>query len=133
MHRMASALKREWLRRDLIGRWHVGVGIGIAGVIPMILFSVLQGQELFPLFGLIPFAVVWGIIYAGIARIERISQLASTPQTGVLLGILYSFLVWWGPQVGKPIGEYITVNGAIQLVAFGIVLGLVYAHSPDVS
>jgi hypothetical protein len=48
------------------------------------------------------------------------------------LAVVYSFVVWWGPQVGKPIGEYITVNGAIQVALFGVVIGLVYAYSPDV-
>jgi hypothetical protein len=126
-------LNRDGLGGDLVGKWHTGVGTGIAGVIPIILFSVWQGNELFPLLGLVPFAVLWGVVYAGVNTIDRLEELASTPRTGALLGVVYSFLVWWGPQVGKPIGEYITVNNAIQVALFGIVLGVVYAYSPDVA
>jgi hypothetical protein len=130
---MSSALAQDGLGGVIVGKWHVGVGSGIAAVIPMILYSVVQGQELFPLFGLVPFAVLWGTVYAGIATFDRVERVATEPRTGVLVGTIYSVLVWWGPQVGKPIGEYITVNSAIQIVLFGVVLGLVYAHSPDVA
>lgn len=130
---MASATAaRDWIRL-IVGTWNRGVGAGIAGVIPMILFNHLWlGKELFPLFGIIPFAVLWGVLYAGIATLDRIKQVATAPRTGIILGIIYGFLVWWGPQVGKPMKEYLTVNGAIQVVFFGVVLGLVYAYSPDV-
>lgn len=59
--------------------------------------------------------------------------MASTPTTGVVTGIFYSFFVWMGPQVGKPLGEGVfTVGGAIQVVMFGVVLGLIYAYSPRI-
>jgi hypothetical protein len=129
---MPSALARDGLGGVIVGKWHVGVGSGIAAVIPMILYSVLQGQELFPLFGLIPFAVLWGTVYAGVATLDRVEQFVTEPGTGLLVGTVYSVLVWWGPQVGKPIGEYVSVGSAVQIVLFGVVLGLVYAYSHDV-
>ena len=58
---MATSNKRDEFGRGLPETWHTGVGIGIAGVIPMILFStVVGGRDLFPLFGLISYAVLWG-------------------------------------------------------------------------
>jgi len=95
--------------------------------------AVWLGNELFPAFGLVPFAVLWGVLYAGLASIDRIQRLAATPRTGVPLGVAYSALAWIGPQFGEPIGQgTFTVNGAVQVVLFGAVLGPVYAYSPDV-
>ena len=131
---MASTTSTADLRRRALGTWHIGVGAGIAGVIPMILYhSAWLGNELFPAFGLFPYAVLWGVIYAGLASTDRIARLATTPRTGVPLGLAYSVLVWVGPQAGKPIGQgAYTVDGAVQVVLFGTVLGLVYAYSPGV-
>lgn len=100
----------------------------------MILYNLVwRGEDLFLLFGLLPYAMLWRLLYVAIASIDRIEQLASTTTTGVVMGILYSFLVWMGPQLGKPLGEGVfTVGGAMQVVAFGVVLGLVYACSPRV-
>ena len=130
---MASPLATTGLHRRVIGTWHTGVGAGVAGVIPMILFNhVWLGNELFLQFGLIPFAVLWGVIYSGIAAIDRIGRFASNPRTAAISGIVYGFLVWMGPQIGEPIGQgTLTVNGVIQSVMFGGVRGLVYAYSPD--
>ena len=127
---MATSSKRSGFGRGLLETWHTGVGIGIAGVIPMILLStVVGGQDLFPLFGLIPYAVAWGLLYAGLASIDQIRRLAAAPRTGAPMGVAYGFLVWWGPQIGKPFGEYVSVNGAMQAAAFGLVVGLLYAYS----
>lgn len=118
------------LGRGVLDAWHTGVGIGIAGVIPMVLYSTtVGGKDLFPLFGLIPFAVVWGLLYVALTRIELVDRVASTPATGVPLGVVYGFLVWWGPQVGKPVGEYVSVGAAVHAAAFGAVVGLLYALS----
>ena len=96
----------------------------------MIAFSVaIGGQDLFPLFGPIPYAVLWGLLYAGVASVARIERLAADPRTGAPMGVAYGFLVWWGPQVGKPLGEYVSVDGAVQAAAFGLVVGLLYAYS----
>lgn len=118
--------------RVVVGTWQRGVGAGVAAVIPMITDNVvLGGKELFLQFGLIPFAVLWGVLYAGLARHDRVERLAARPLTGVGLGTAYSFLVWMGPQVGEPLGQGVfTVGGAVQVVTFGLVLGLVYAYSP---
>ena len=131
---MAPTTSTVRLRRTMIGTWHTGAGVGTASVIPMILYdTVWLGNELFPAFGLVPFAVLWGVLYAGLASIDRLDRLAKTPRSGVALGIAYSALVWMGPQVGEPIGQgTFTVNGAVQVVLFGAVLGFVYAYSPDV-
>ena len=59
----------------------------------------------------------------------RSRRLAAKPRTGLPLGVAYGFLVWWGPQVGKPLGEYVSVNAAMQAAAFGAVVGLLYAYS----
>ena len=127
---MATSGRTDGVGRDVLEAWHTGVGIGIAGVIPMIAFSVVVGgQDLFPLFGLIPYAVLWGLLYAGAASVARLERLAANPRTGAPMGVAYGFLVWWGPQVGKPLGEYVSVNGAVQAVAFGLVVGLLYAYS----
>ena len=127
---MATSTSSDGVGRGLLETWHTGVGVGIAGVIPMIVFStVVGGQDLFPLFGMIPFAVAWGLLYAGLASVDRIRRLAAKPRTGLPLGVAYGFLVWWGPQVGKPLGEYVSVNAAIQVAAFGAVVGLLYAYS----
>ena len=45
------------------------------------------------------------------------------------MGVAYGLLVWWGPQVGKPLGEYASVDGAVQAAAFGLVVGLLYTYS----
>jgi len=131
---MASTTPTAGLRRRVVGTWYAGVGAGIAGVLPMIVSdAVVFGNELFLAFGLFPFAVLWGLVYAGVASIDRIGRLAATPRTGVPLGVAYSALVWMGPQVGEPIGQgTFTVAGAVQVVLFGAVLGLVHAYSPDV-
>ncbi|PSP94487.1 hypothetical protein BRC84_04215 [Halobacteriales archaeon QS_1_68_44] len=127
---MATSTRTDGVGRGLLETWHTGVGIGIAGVIPMILLStVVGGQDLFPLFGLIPYAVVWGLLYAGLASIDRIRRLAADPRTGAPMGVAYGFLVWWGPQIGKPFGEYVSVNGAMQAAVFGLVVGFLYAYS----
>ena len=127
---MATSTGTEGVGRGILETWHTGVGIGIAGVIPMIVFSTLVGgQDLFPLFGLIPYAVLWGLLYAGVASVDRIGRLASKPTTGTLLGVAFGFVVWWGPQMGKPIGEFVSVNAAVQAAAFGAVVGLLYALS----
>lgn len=129
---MASDLSIERYARLIIGKWHIGIGSGIAAVIPIILFSnVIGGKELFPLFGLFPFAIIWGLVYVGLAEIDRINEIATEPATGVVLGVVYSFVVWWGPQAGKPVGEFVSVNSAIQVLLFGIVIGIVYAYSPN--
>ena len=79
---MATSTRTDGVGRGLLETWHTGVGIGIAGVIPMILFStVVGGQDLFPLFGLIPYAVAWGLLYAGLASVDRIRRLAAAPRT----------------------------------------------------
>ena len=127
---MATSNERNGFGRGLLETWHTGVGIGIAGVIPMIVFSVVVGgRDLFPLFGLIPYAVLWGLLYVGAASVARIERLAADPRTGAPMGVAYGFLVWWGPQVGKPLGEYVSVNAAVQAAAFGLVVGLLYACS----
>jgi len=127
---MATSTSTDGVGRGILETWHTGVGVGIAGVIPMIVFStVVGGQDLFPLFGMIPYAVAWGLLYAGLASVDRIRRLAAKPRTGLPLGVAYGFLVWWGPQVGKPLGEYVSVNAAIQAAAFGAVVGLLYAYS----
>ena len=116
--------------RGVLEAWHTGVGVGVAGVIPMIAFSaVVGGQDLFPLFGLIPYAVLWGLLYAVVASVDRLKRVAANPRTGASMGVAYGFLVWWGPQVGKPLGEYASVDGAVQAAAFGLVVGLLYAYS----
>jgi len=132
---MASNTATAGVGRLIVGKWHTGVGAGVAGVIPMILFNHLWlGKELFPSFGLIPFAVLWGVVYAGIAGVGRLNRLAANPRTGTVLGIAYGFLVWMGPQIGEPIGQgTFTLNGVIQIVLFGGVLGVVYASSPQFS
>ena len=127
---MATSRRTEGVGRGVVETWHTGVGIGVAGVIPMILLStVVGGQDLFPLFGLIPYAVAWGLLYAGAASVARIERLAADPRTGAPMGVAYGFLVWWGPQVGKPLAEYASVDGAVQAAAFGLVVGLLYAYS----
>ena len=58
---MATSRRTDDVSRGVLETWHTGVGIGIAGLIPMIAFSaVVGGRDLFPLFGLIPHAVLWG-------------------------------------------------------------------------
>jgi len=127
---MATSTGTEGVGRGILETWHTGVGIGIAGVIPMIAFNVLVGgKDLFPQFGLIPFAVLWGLMYVALTRIGPVERLASKPTTGTLLGVAFGFVVWWGPQMGKPIGEFVSVNAAVQAAAFGAVVGLLYALS----
>jgi hypothetical protein len=127
---MATSTATRKYGRGIVDAWHTGVGIGIAGVIPMILFSVVVGgKDLFPLFGLIPYAVLWGLLYVAATRLNPVERLATDPRTGVPLGVAYGFLVWWGPQVGKPVGEYVSVEAAVQATVFGAVVGLVYAYS----
>lgn len=130
---MASQTASHGFHRSVIGKWHVGVGAGIAGVIPMVVFNmVVVGNDFPSLFGLLPFAVLWGLVYAGMASIDRVAPVAKEPVTGVGLGVTFGFLVWMGPQVGEPLGQGVfTVNGVIQIVLFGAVLGAVYAYSPD--
>ena len=60
---MATSTETDDVSRGVLKAWHTGVGIGIADVTPMIAFSVVVGgQDLFPLFGLIPYAVAWGLL-----------------------------------------------------------------------
>ena len=73
--------------------------------------------------------MLWGLLYVGVASVARIERLATDPRTGAPTGIAYGFLVWWGPQIGKPLGEYASVDGAVQVAAFGLVVGLLYAYS----
>lgn len=131
---MASETASQGLGRVIVGRWHTGVGAGIAGVIPMIVFNTFWvGNSFESLFSLLPFAVLWGVAYAGVASVGPLARLATAPPTGVGAGVVYSFVVWMGPQVGEPIGQGVfTVNGVVQIVLFGAVLGLVYAYSPYV-
>jgi hypothetical protein len=127
---MATSTKRHGIGSDFLDAWHTGVGIGIAGVIPMMAFStVVGGKDLFPQFGLIPFAVFWGLLYVALTRIGPVERLAANLKTGVPLGVVYGFLVWWGPQAGKPVGEFVSVDAAVQVAAFGAVVGLLYALS----
>lgn len=131
---MAPKTETPDLGRVIVGKWHTGVGAGIAGLAAMMAFNmVVVGNSFESLFGLLPFAVLWGVIYSGIASIEPIANLATAPRTGIPLGIVYGFVVWMGPQIGEPIGRGIfTVNGAVQIVVFGALLGATYAYSPSV-
>ena len=123
---MATSRRTGSTSRGVVETWHTGAGIGVAGVIPMIAFSVaIGGQDLFPLFALISYAVAWGLLYAGLASVDRLERVAANPRTGAPTGVAYGFLVWWGPQIGKPLGEYASVDGAVQAAAFG----LLYAYS----
>ena len=40
---MATSTRTDDVSHGLLETWHTGVGIGIAGVIPMILFSTVVG------------------------------------------------------------------------------------------
>lgn len=130
---MAASVTTADLPRIVVGKWQAGVGAGIAGVIPLIVYNhVWLGNELFLEFGLFPFAVLWGVVYSGVATLDRVRRYARDPRSGVIAGIAYSVLVWMGPQIGEPIGRGVfTVGGTLQVVTFGAVLGLVYAYSPD--
>lgn len=130
---MATRTEPRRLGELIVGKWQAGVGAGIAAIIPMIAYNMAVTGNTFPsLWGLIPYAVVWGFLYAGIASVDRVGRLADEPVPGIGVGIAYGFLVWMGPQIGEPIGQGVfTVNGAIQIVLFGAVLGLVYSLSPE--
>ena len=41
---MATSTSTDGVGRGLLETWHTGVGIGIAGVIPMIVFSTMVGE-----------------------------------------------------------------------------------------
>lgn len=116
----------------LVTRWHIGVGVGIAAVIPMVVANMLLTGNSFPsLFGLLPYAVLWGLVFVGITTVDRVHDHAADPRTGPLVGVGYSALVWIGPQLGEPIGGGVfTPNGVLQVVLFGVTLGWIYAVTP---
>ena len=76
-----------------------------------------------------PLDFCFGPSLKGRRSVDRLKRVAANPRTGAPTGVAYGFLVWWGPQVGKPLGEYVSVNAAIQAAAFGAVVGLLYAYS----
>ncbi len=130
---MAARLGTSDVSGLLIRRWHTGVGAGIAAVMPMLMFNMLWVGNNFPsLFGLLPFAVLWGVVYAGITSIDHIDRYATDLRTAPLLGVGYSAIVWIGPQLGEPIGQGVfTPNGVLQVGLFGVTLGLIYAVTPE--
>lgn len=130
---MAVRSRDTTLGERLITRWHLGVGAGIAAVVPMVGANMLLvGTDVPSLFGLLPFAILWGLVYAGLTTIDRLHEIAADPQTGPWVGIGYSALVWMGPQLGEPIGQgTFTLNGTVQVVLFGLMLGVVYVLSPE--
>lgn len=71
---------------------------------------------------------VFGLIYAGLARLDRLSALAREPETGVLLGLGYGFLFW----VTTVVGSEFAPSGLLAGLTFGVVIGFLFAVSPYV-
>lgn len=81
---------------------------------------------------------VVGLVYAGIARIDPLSEWAARPNTGAALGLGFGLVLWVGALivvpiiVGGSIGAYaLTLRGALAYALLGVVVGLVYGVSPD--
>lgn len=70
----------------------------------------------------------FGLIYAALARVDRVAALATEPRTGALLGLGYGVLFWLTTIVGGSI----TPGGLLGGLTFGVVIGLLYARSPYV-
>lgn len=68
----------------------------------------------------------FGLLYAGIASVPPITALATEPRTGVVVGVGYGILFW----VTTIVGGAITTSGLLASLAFGVVIGLLYAISP---
>lgn len=95
---MTTRLGASRVPGTLLRRLHTGVGAGIAAVAPMMAVNMLWVGNSFPsLFGLDPFAVLWGVGSAGITSIDRVDRYAADPLTGPILGIGFSSTVWIGP------------------------------------
>lgn len=114
------------------GRWLTGAGAGAVGAVAasIVLFatggfdlSTVSVEMLGVLF--MPGAV-FGLFYAALAGIERLSVLAAEPVTGLGLGVVYGLGFWLTTVVGSSFD----LGGLLAGVAFGVVVGLLYAVSP---
>lgn len=74
---------------------------------------------------LVPGAV-FGLLYAAIASVPTVSRLATEPRTGFALGLGYGLLFW----VTTVVVGTVTASGLLASLAFGTVIGLLYAVSP---
>lgn len=115
-------------------RWLTGAGAGAVGAVAgsLVLFaagafevSELSVEALGVLF--VPGAA-FGLVYAGIAGVDRIAGLAAEPRTGGAVGLVYGVLFW----ATTLIGGSVTVGGLLAGLAFGATIGVLYACSPVV-
>ncbi|PSP99869.1 hypothetical protein BRC94_06445 [Halobacteriales archaeon QS_5_70_17] len=116
------------------GRWLTGAVAGAIGAVAgsLVLFaagafevSELSVEVLGVLF--VPGAA-FGLVYAGIAGVDRIASLAADPRTGGAVGIAYGVLFWATTLTGGPA----TAGGLLSGLAFGGTIGVLYARSPFV-
>lgn len=70
---------------------------------------------------------VFGLLYAGLASIERLRSLTSEPQTGVVVGLLYGIAF----SLTTLVGGSFSVSSLLAGVTFGVTIGVVYAISPS--
>lgn len=131
---MASRTVGDGLAGIEWGPWLTGAVAGAiaAAVALLVLFAMgtfeLSDTGLEILGILIMPGAVFGLLYAGVASIKRVSPLARRPGFGVVLGLAYGILFW----LTTVIGQSFSLSGLLAGLTFGVVIGVLYAISPFV-
>lgn len=114
------------------GKWATGAGAG--AVAAAVASGILIGSgatdpaalTLKSLGVLLMPGAVFGLLYTGIASLPPLTTIATQPRTGVVMGVGYGILFW----MTTILGGTITTSGLLASLAFGVVIGLLYALSP---
>ena len=131
---MSGVTSTERGRID-VARWLTGAVAGAGGAVVaagiLIGIGPVDPAELGPEAAgvlLVPGAVV-GLAYAGLATVNRVADVATDQATGLALGLGLGVLFWLSTLLTGPV----TASGLLASLAFGAVVGLLYASSPYTS
>lgn len=90
---------------------------------------------------LLLFGAVLGLVYAAAAALDPVAEYAGVPGTGVAVGLAFGLVLWvlavvvtpiWLGVVGVENGYDATnIRAVLGYALFGVVVGLVYALSPN--
>lgn len=117
-----------------IGKWLTGAGVGAVAAVAASIILLATGTfdpsavTIEVLGVLIMPGAVFGLLYAGLTSVGRLTDLATESRTGVVLGLIYGIL-FWGTTI---IGDAITIGGLLASITFGVILGELFAVSPYV-
>lgn len=129
---MASQPAGGMLNSFAWGRWLTGAVTGAiaAAVAALVLYSFgtfeVSDVGVETLGILIMPGAAFGLLYAAIASIDRVSTLSQRPGFGLVVGLGFGILFW----LTTVIGQSFNLSGLLAGLTFGGVIGVLYALSP---